>query len=104
MPVQITRKIGRNRGKPRLWIEGKALIEAGFDHGTPWNLEVTAPGLIIHRDPEGSRRVAVSPVDQSSTLSGHPSALCRDALACRLPTTRTAAPLSLFLMMLAEEA
>ena len=31
--VTVTRKIGQNRGKPRLWIEGKALTEAGFVRG-----------------------------------------------------------------------
>lgn len=33
-----TRKIGRNKGKPRLWIEGSILDRAGFAHGTEWQL------------------------------------------------------------------
>lgn len=57
----ITRKIGRNRGKPRLWIEGKALVEAGLDHGTRWNLTPTNIGLLIERSAEGTRKIAGKP-------------------------------------------
>ncbi len=55
---QFTRKIGRNRGKPRLWIEGKHLNAAGLAHGTLWTLEQTDSGLIIKADPNGKRRIA----------------------------------------------
>lgn len=41
-----TRKIGLNRGKPRLWLEGKILDDNGFKHGTVWDAVVF---------PEGSR-------------------------------------------------
>jgi hypothetical protein len=34
--ITATRKIGQNRGKPRLWIEGKLLVDAGLPHGTIW--------------------------------------------------------------------
>jgi len=43
----ITRKIGQNRGKPRLWIEGAALENAGFPHGTEWTLVVDGDTLLI---------------------------------------------------------
>jgi len=33
-----TRKIGLNKGKQRLWIEGSILQEHGFDHGAQWVL------------------------------------------------------------------
>jgi DNA (cytosine-5)-methyltransferase 1 len=33
LTVTITRKIGQNRGKPRLWIEGAHLTAAGFKPG-----------------------------------------------------------------------
>ncbi len=29
----VTRKIGSNRGRPRLWLEGKLLSDAGFKPG-----------------------------------------------------------------------
>lgn len=59
--ITITRKIGRNRGKPRLWIEGRALVEAGLDHGALWTLEVKPYGLSIRGNPEGTRKVAGKP-------------------------------------------
>ncbi len=42
-----TRKIGRNRGKPRLWIEGEILNRAGFSHGTEWQLLGATDGLTL---------------------------------------------------------
>lgn len=45
----VTRKIGRNRGKPRLWIEGATLGNAGFKHGDSWVLVAHLTGLDIVR-------------------------------------------------------
>lgn len=61
MVQQITRKIGRNRGKPRLWIEGAALVEAGLDHGNRWDFHPIPAGFIIERNPEGKRKIAGKP-------------------------------------------
>jgi len=61
---QVTRKIGRNRGKPRLWIEGAALESAGFPHGAEWTLVVDGDTLRIVRGPvEGirTRKIAGKP-------------------------------------------
>ena len=33
-----TRKIGLNKGKQRLWIEGDILTAHGFEHGAQWVL------------------------------------------------------------------
>lgn len=33
----LTRKIGLNRGKPRLWLEGKVLLDNGFGHKIAWD-------------------------------------------------------------------
>ena len=58
----LQRKIGSNKGKPRLWIEGKALIEAGLPHGTRWDLVSASQGaLCITANEKGSRKVAGSP-------------------------------------------
>lgn len=56
-----TRKIGRNRGKPRLWIEGKVLVEAGLTHGTAWELVPVNGGLLIQRSAAGKRKIAGKP-------------------------------------------
>ena len=33
-----TRKIGTNRGKRRIWLEGAVLTTAGFKHGMRFNV------------------------------------------------------------------
>ncbi len=33
-PVSATYKIGTNKGRPRIWIDGKRLADAGFTGGT----------------------------------------------------------------------
>jgi hypothetical protein len=54
----ITRNVGQNRGKPRLWIEGKALVESGLDHGNRWDLIPNYNGFTIKRNPDGKRKIA----------------------------------------------
>jgi hypothetical protein len=56
-----TRKIGQNRGKPRLWIEGKLLVEAGLDHGNHWDLVPINGGFLIQRSDDGKRKIAGKP-------------------------------------------
>lgn len=53
-----TRKIGLNRGKPRLWLEGKLLTEAGFEHGENWTLTQRRGGITIEADADGKRRIS----------------------------------------------
>lgn len=54
-----SRKIGRNRGIKRLWLEGAILLENGFAHGAAWSLTKNEDGsLMISVNPEGNRRVA----------------------------------------------
>lgn len=56
-----TRKIGKNKGKARLWIEGAYLIESGFNHGARFDIE-TVPGEITYTlHAEGKRKVAGNP-------------------------------------------
>lgn len=55
---KITRKIGRNRGKPRLWIEGASLVAAGFSRGDRWALVPTDNGFNIHGRADGDRKVS----------------------------------------------
>jgi hypothetical protein len=61
--ITVTRNIGLNRGKPRLWIEGNALVEAGLDHGGRWDLlDHTSPdGFFISGNPDGKRKIAGKP-------------------------------------------
>lgn len=55
--VTFNRKRGLNRGKPRLWIEGKHLIAAGFNPGDRWTLVQTEVGFNICADSEGKRKI-----------------------------------------------
>ena len=61
----ITRKIGQNRGKPRLWLEGKCLTLAGFANGERWNLIPrtlsNSGGFDIVKHPAGGRKIAGKP-------------------------------------------
>lgn len=53
--VTITRKIGQNRGKPRLWIEGAHLTAAGFKPGDLFALDIN--GLTISIALDGNRNL-----------------------------------------------
>jgi hypothetical protein len=54
----ITRKVGLNRGKRRLWLEGAVLANSGFARGTEWILSVVGETMLIDAIPEGNRKVA----------------------------------------------
>jgi hypothetical protein len=51
-----------NRGKPRIWLEGKRLLFAGFECGGRFGLgiEILAgkEALVLVADPRGSRKVS----------------------------------------------
>ena len=53
-----TRKIGMNRGKPRIWLEGKELTDFGIHHGMRYNVQPINNGLAIAINPEGKRKIA----------------------------------------------
>lgn len=65
----ITRNIGQNRGRPRVWLEGSILLDNGFDHGKQWTISyellalstgtVTAMVLSLY-DATGKRKIAGS--------------------------------------------
>lgn len=57
-----TRKIGTNRGKPRLWLEGAILTASGFAHGMKWEV-ITTPATKGHQFhlmalQDGGRKIA----------------------------------------------
>lgn len=61
----ITRKIGRNRGKKRLWLEGKVLSENGFPHGTRYLVSIGPKSICI--------MVTTNPLlDRARTVAGTP--------------------------------
>jgi hypothetical protein len=42
-------RLGENRGKPRLWLEGAVLRENGFLRGNPFVLTITERQITIER-------------------------------------------------------
>ena len=62
----ITRNIGSNRGRPRVWIEGNLLLDNGFKHGVRWSItyehfactDGAMTALVIKADPDGKRKIA----------------------------------------------
>lgn len=55
------RKIGLNRGVPRLWLEGNILLEHGFTHRSGFDVEPSTNGLTITLNKDGKRHIAGSP-------------------------------------------
>lgn len=51
-------KVGSSQGKPRIWLEGTVLSNAGFDIGTPYVMEFLPGLLMITRDATGKRSVS----------------------------------------------
>lgn len=56
--AEITRKIGQNRGKRRLWIEGVSLASFGWKKGTRFNARFEKGSIVYERDDNGKRKVA----------------------------------------------
>ncbi len=59
MKKQATRKICFNRGNLRLWIEGKFLIECGFNHGDRYDLiDLQSGRYVLLKTENGARKIA----------------------------------------------
>ncbi len=65
-----TRKIGFNRCKARIWLEGKILTNAGIFHGMRFNVINSPNSLVIVIDPDGKRKIAGKPDRPIIDMSG----------------------------------
>lgn len=54
----VTRKIGQNRGKARLWIEGTALASQHWNRGSRFDIAFHTGSITITRNPSGARKIA----------------------------------------------
>ena len=54
------KKIGKNRGKPRLWIEGKMLLNNDWIKGVQFQVEYFPTGVRIDRGIDSNHTVAGS--------------------------------------------
>ena len=56
-------KIGSNQGRPRIWLEGKRLVEAGYERGVRFDL-VPLPlrdgGMVLAQNEDGTGKRKVS--------------------------------------------
>lgn len=59
--AQVTRNIGVNKGRPRLWLEKKILLDTGFNHKLPYSVHSEAGLIRITLDEAGIKKVAGSP-------------------------------------------
>lgn len=57
----IQRKIGINRGKARIWLEGSSLKDSGWVNGERFNIEFRDGEIVCFRDMYGKRKVAGTP-------------------------------------------
>lgn len=71
-PVTVSRKIGRNKGKPRLWLEGDILQSHGFHHGAQWVLLKLETGLFIELVCTDEKRIHGERVRKVSGKAGRP--------------------------------
>lgn len=58
MNTSAKRKIGTNRGKARLWLEGKLLEASGWARGTRYNARFEKGVIVYEQAEDGARSVA----------------------------------------------
>ncbi|MES2879203.1 MAG: DNA cytosine methyltransferase [Pseudomonadota bacterium] len=52
------KKIGQNKGAPRVWLEGTETARAGFAPGTRYDVEVQGQMIVLQANTDGSRVVS----------------------------------------------
>lgn len=52
------KKIGQNRGAPRVWLEGSQTERAGFSAGQRFDIDVQGQMVVLQANPDGSRIVS----------------------------------------------
>lgn len=52
------KKVGQNRGKPRIWLEGTQTERAGFVPGQRFDISVEGRTVVLQANPDGSRVVS----------------------------------------------
>lgn len=60
------KKIGKNRGAPRVWLEGTQTSRAGFIPGQRFDLSVQGSMIVLQANPDGSRIVSGKKVGETN--------------------------------------
>ncbi len=58
MEGYFVKKVGNNRGAPRIWLEGLQTERAGFAPGCRYDVEVQGQTVVLSLNPDGSRVVS----------------------------------------------
>jgi DNA (cytosine-5)-methyltransferase 1 len=58
MDGYFVKKVGNNRGAPRIWLEGLQTARAGFTPGQRYDVEVQGQTVVLSLNPDGSRVVS----------------------------------------------
>lgn len=58
MDGYFTKKVGNNKGAPRIWLEGLQTSRAGFMPGARYDVEVQGQTVVLSLNPDGSRVVS----------------------------------------------
>lgn len=58
MNTTVIRKIGMNKGSPRIWLEGKLLDEAGFVAGALYDRSIQVDRVTLTLNPVGKFKVS----------------------------------------------
>lgn len=58
MDGYFTKKVGNNKGAPRVWLEGLQTLRAGFTPGARYDVEVQGQTVVLSLNPDGSRVVS----------------------------------------------
>lgn len=61
-------KVGNNRGRRRIWLDGKRLVDAGFTGGTIYRC-VVRHGLIVCEIPEEGDREPIQDPPKGTTIT-----------------------------------
>ena len=69
MTKQTTVKVGKHRNAPRLWLEGKKLLNSGFARGDRYDIEIVDSALLITANNNGKRVISGRSRDSGITYS-----------------------------------
>lgn len=59
------KKIGQNKGAPRVWLEGSQTAKAGFAPGQRFDIHVQGQTIVLQANPDGSRVVSAKKAGES---------------------------------------
>ncbi|MCY0853063.1 hypothetical protein [Cupriavidus sp. D39] len=64
MDGYFIKKIGANKGRPRVWLEGLQAAIAGFGPGQRYDIEVRGRTLVLQANPDGTRVVSAKTIGE----------------------------------------